>query len=56
MYIAAGRNAADARMANPRANAEADEVRALFAKDAAFSDEYNHKLLNGKWDHMMDQT
>ena len=24
--------------------------------DAALSDEYNHKLLDGKWDHMMDQT
>jgi len=56
MYIAAARNAADARMGNPRANAEADEVRAMFARDAALSDEYNHKLLSGKWDHMMDQT
>ena len=28
----------------------------MFARDAALSDEYNHKLLNGKWDHMMDQT
>jgi len=43
-------------MGNPRANAEADEVRTLFRKDAELSDEYNHKLLNGKWDHMMDQT
>jgi len=56
MYIEAARNAADARMGNPLANAEADEVRRLFAKDAALSDQYNHKLLNGKWDHMMDQT
>jgi len=56
MYIAAARNAADAKAGNPRANAEADEVRTLFARDAALSDEYNHKLLNGKWDHMMDQT
>ncbi len=56
MYIEAARNAADARMGNPRANAEADEVRKLFAKDAALSNYYNHKLLNGKWDHMMDQT
>lgn len=56
MYITAARNAADARMGNPRADAEAEEVRKLFARDAALSDEYNHKLLNGKWDHMMDQT
>jgi hypothetical protein len=56
MYITAARNAADARMGNPKANAEADEVRRRFAKDAALTDEYNHTLLNGKWDHMMDQT
>jgi hypothetical protein len=56
MYITAARNAADARLGNPKANAEADEVRAMFQKDAALSDEYNHGLLNGKWDHMMDQT
>jgi hypothetical protein len=56
MYIEAARNAADARVGNPQANAEADEVRALFQKDAALSADYNHGLLIGKWDHMMDQT
>ncbi len=56
MYITAARNAADARMGSPRANVEADQVRAMFARDAELSEEYNHKLLNGKWDHMMDQT
>ncbi len=56
MYIAAARNAADARLGNPQANADAVEVRKLFNYDAQLSDEYNHKLLNGKWDHMMDQT
>ncbi len=56
MYIAAGRNAADAKLGNPRANAEADAVWAMFQKDAALSNEYNHGVLSGKWDHMMDQT
>jgi hypothetical protein len=56
MYIAAARNAADAKVGNPQANVEADEVRALFQKDAALSDEYNNGVLNGKWNHMMDQT
>ena len=56
MYIAAGRNALDARLGRAKANADAAETRALFAKDAQLSDEYNHKLLNGRWDHMMDQT
>ncbi|HUA78763.1 MAG TPA: glycosyl hydrolase 115 family protein [Dyella sp.] len=55
MYIAAGRNAADVQAGNPRANQEADQVRALFAKDAALSKAYN-TLLGGKWHHMMDQT
>ncbi|MDR3753017.1 MAG: glycosyl hydrolase 115 family protein [Terracidiphilus sp.] len=56
MYIAAARNAADARAGNPRANLEADAARAMFARDATLRDEYNHQLENGKWDHMMDQT
>ena len=56
MYITAGRNALDARLGNPKANDEAAEVQRMFARDAELSDEYNHKLLNGKWDHMMDQT
>ena len=56
MYIAAARNALYARQGRVSANAEGDQVRRLFAKDAALSDEYNHKLLDGRWDHMMDQT
>ena len=56
MYITAARNAWDAHMGNPRANAEADQVRAMLARDAELSTEYNHQIENGKWDHMMDQT
>jgi hypothetical protein len=56
MYIAAGRNAQYARQGRASANAWADEVRRLFAKDAALTDAYNHKLLDGRWNHMMDQT
>jgi hypothetical protein len=56
MYITAGRNAADARLGNPKSNEEAAEVQRMFARDAELSDAYNHKLLDGKWDHMMDQT
>jgi hypothetical protein len=56
MYIAAGRNSLDAQLGHAQANDDAAETRRLFAKDAALSDEYNHKLLNGRWDHMMDQT
>jgi hypothetical protein len=56
MYIAAGRNSLDARLGHAQANDDAAETRRLFAKDSALSDEYNHKLLNGRWNHMMDQT
>jgi hypothetical protein len=56
MYIAAGRNALDARLGAAKANFDATETRALFARDAALSAAYNHTLLNGRWDHMMDQT
>jgi len=56
MYIAAARNAADAKVGNPQANSEAEAVWAMFQKDALLSNEYNHGVLSGKWDHMMDQT
>jgi hypothetical protein len=56
MYIAAGRNALEARLGVAKANSDAAETRALFARDAALSAAYNHTLLNGRWDHMMDQT
>jgi hypothetical protein len=56
MYIAAGRNRLYAEEGRASANFYADETRKLFAQDAAITDEYNHKLLNGKWNHMMDQT
>jgi hypothetical protein len=56
MYITAGRNALYARQGRASTSVYADEVRRLFTKDAALSNEYNHKLLDGRWDHMMDQT
>ena len=39
-----------------RANEEKAEVERRFAYDAQLTADYNHKLLDGKWDHMMDQT
>jgi hypothetical protein len=38
------------------ANDLAAQARALFAEDAQLTDEYNHRLAHGKWNHMMDQT
>ncbi len=55
MYIAAGRNHLYAHQGRASANLWADETRRLFAQDAALSAQYNH-LLNGRWNHMMDQT
>ena len=56
MYIAAGRNALAARQGRADANDYAQQTRDAFAYDAQLTDAYNHKLLNGRWDHMMDQT
>ena len=56
LYITAGKNHLYAVQGRASANDLADKARALFAADAALSNEYNHKLAHGKWDHMMDQT
>jgi hypothetical protein len=56
MYIAAARNHLYATQGRASANDFAAETRALFKADATLSDEYNHKLAHGKWNHMMDQT
>jgi hypothetical protein len=56
MYIAAARNALYAEQGRASTNAEAARVREMFEKDQQFSDYYNKTLMNGKWNHMMDQT
>ncbi|KAI0060097.1 hypothetical protein BV25DRAFT_981253 [Artomyces pyxidatus] len=55
MWIAAGQNNMRAFQARLSANNLADQVEALFETDYDLEHEY-HSLLNGKWDHMMDQT
>ena len=56
LYIAAGRNKLYAAQGRASTNDEAARVKALFQADIDLSNYYNHTLLNGKWDHMMDQT
>jgi hypothetical protein len=56
LYIAAGRNKLYAAQGRASANDEAARVKALFQADIDLTNQYNHTLLNGKWDHMMDQT
>ena len=55
LEIAAARNQLFAQQGRTSTNAEADLVRELFAQDQKFSNDYNHRLAQGKWDHMMDQ-
>ncbi len=56
LYITAGRNRLYARQGRADANDLADKARALFKADADLSYTYNHRLAEGKWNHMMDQT
>jgi hypothetical protein len=56
MNIAAGRNHTFAQQGRASTNAEAALVHELLVKDQNLTDFYNHKLADGKWDHMMDQT
>ena len=56
LYIIAAKNQLYASQGRARTNELADEVEALFDKDAELSSYYNHILADGKWDHMMDQT
>ena len=56
LYITTGRNRLYAGQGRASANDLAAEARALFQTDAELTDYYNHKLANGKWNYMMDQT
>ncbi|KAF9262013.1 hypothetical protein L218DRAFT_904506 [Marasmius fiardii PR-910] len=55
MYIFAGMNNLRASQARLSANALGDQVEELFDKDFDLESQY-HSILDGKWDHMMDQT
>jgi ribosomal protein L22 len=54
VYINAARNAAFAKQKRMSANILADDVKKAYAQDAVVQKRY-HSLLNGKWNHMMDQ-
>ncbi|KAF1832991.1 hypothetical protein BDW02DRAFT_553559 [Decorospora gaudefroyi] len=55
VYINAARNSAYASQNRMSTNKLADDVRATYAQDAVIQRRY-HGLLNGKWNHMMDQV
>ncbi|MCB9331957.1 MAG: glycosyl hydrolase 115 family protein [Lewinellaceae bacterium] len=56
LYIAAAKNKYYAEQGGASANFYADQVRALFEKDAALTRQFHDDLENGKWNHMMSQT
>ncbi|HVY23501.1 MAG TPA: glycosyl hydrolase 115 family protein [Steroidobacteraceae bacterium] len=56
MNIAAGLSKFYATQGRASSLLEAQRTRELFKQDQALSDYYNHKLSDGKWDHLMDQT
>ncbi|RXW16249.1 hypothetical protein EST38_g9605 [Candolleomyces aberdarensis] len=55
MYVSAGLNRMRATQARLSANSLADTVERLFNIDYDIEERYN-SLLNGKWNHIMDQT
>ena len=55
LYVAAAKNRLYAQQQRSTTNAMADSVRRLYNRDSLLSLAYN-TLLQGKWNHMMDQT
>lgn len=53
LYLAAEQNRFYAAKGNPCANAYADKVKELFARDEKLTRYYNETLSNGKWKGMM---
>jgi hypothetical protein len=56
LHITTARNHLYASQERASANEQALRVRKLFSEDSTLSGYYNHALLNGKWNHIMDQT
>ncbi|WP_069659786.1 glycosyl hydrolase 115 family protein [Arcticibacter eurypsychrophilus] len=56
LYYATAKNRLYAKQGRNSTNEFALKVKELFQKDADITNYYNHKLANGKWNHMMDQT
>jgi hypothetical protein len=54
VYINAARNSAYATQKRMSTNTLAEDVKAAYAQDSVIQKRY-HSLLNGKWNHMMDQ-
>ena len=55
LYLTVARNKTLVSLSEARANNFADKAKQLYANDSLISAQYN-SLVNGKWNHMMDQT
>jgi hypothetical protein len=55
MYYAVAKNRELAAKKDPEANFYADKVKACFERNAYLDNQYNNKIADGKWKHMMDQ-
>lgn len=56
LYVTVAKNRLYAEQGRASANGLAAEAERLFQHDGELSAYYNHTMLNGKWNHMMDQT
>jgi hypothetical protein len=56
LYFAVAQNRLYAAQGRAATNDLAEEATRLFEKDATLARHYNNVMLNGKWNHMMDQT
>jgi hypothetical protein len=56
LYVTTGKNHLYASQKRAATNDLAIRVRQLFQTDQELSNDYNHTMAQGKWNHMMDQT
>lgn len=56
LYMTVGRNRLYAVQGRASTNEAAQLARDLFHQDEELTREYNERLSNGKWNHLMDQT
>jgi len=56
LYVIVGKNRLYAAQGRASTNDLSQEAKALYKNDSIISDQYNHKIAGGKWNHIMDQT
>jgi hypothetical protein len=56
LYVTVGKNRMYAAQGRAATNELAQIAKKFYLNDSIITDEYNHKIAGGKWNHMMDQT